>query len=78
TATITSTDIAGDFVTTSAAHGLTTGNAVAVGSTAGGLTTGVIYYAIVTATDKLKFAATLADALAGTPVVNLSGAVSAT
>jgi hypothetical protein len=78
TATVSSTDAGGDENTTSASHGLTTGDAVAAGSTAGGLTAGVVYYAIVTAVNKLKYAATRAEALAGTPVINLTGATSAT
>lgn len=64
--------IADDDITTSSAHGITTGApllfATATGTAPTGLTTGTTYYAIVTANNKFKFATSSANALAGTAI----------
>lgn len=82
TATVTIT-IATPAVITWTAHGFTAGQAVSFATT-GTLPTGItaltIYYVSATGlnTDDFQIATTLADALAGTPVVNTSGTQSGT
>lgn len=64
--------VANDDVTTSAAHGISTGYplllATVTGTAPTGLTTGTTYYAIVTSPIKFKLASSSANALAGTAV----------
>jgi hypothetical protein len=73
--TVTSIDIGTDTLT-SGAHGYTTGDIVTVGGTAvpGGLNTTTQYYVINTGVNTFKLAATYADAIATTPVINITSA----
>jgi hypothetical protein len=67
-----------DIVTFDSPHGYSTGQKVQVSNSGGGLPTGLSaatdYFIIATSTRVLKFAASLADALAGTPAVDITGA----
>lgn len=72
TATVNATS---DVITTAAAHGLTTGSRVQLSTTgvfptlsAGAISSGVDYYAIVASSTTLQLATTLANALAPTPI----------
>lgn len=75
-------DLANDIIDFTAAHNLTTGDPIyfyqSGGAVPTGLTEGVRYYAVVTTSTRIKVATTEANAMAGTPVVDLTGAGSGT
>ena len=68
---IGSTIVAANAVTSTISHGITTGEKVMITAGLGsltGVTLGTIYFAIAASSTTLKFAATLADAQAGTAI----------
>lgn len=72
-ATILSVDTVAEEVTTSAPHGMSTGEPVRLtGSLPTTLSTGVTYYVNAVAANRLTFHTTVADALAGTAPVDLT------
>lgn len=76
--TPSATDTTAETCDFSSAHGWTTGTMVTVGTTAGGLTAGTIYYIRAVDTDTISFHTTLADAEADTSKVNLTASITAT
>ena len=73
---VSAIDINTDTLTTTAAHGYTTGDIVTVGATTTvppGLAINTQYYVINTGANTFKLAATYADAIATTPVINITG-----
>jgi len=78
TATVSSVNTGTEEMTTSAAHGLTTGDAIAFPTAVGGLTAGTVYYASVVSSTVFKVCADYASAIASIFFVNLTAATTGT
>lgn len=78
TATVSSVNTGTEEMTTSASHGLTTGDAIAFPTAVGGLTAGQVYYANVVSPTVFKVCASYASAIAGVLFVNLTAATTGT
>lgn len=78
TATVSSVNTGTEEMTTSAAHGLTTGDAIAFPTAVGGLTAGTVYYASVVSSTVFKVCADYASAIASVLFVNLTAATTGT
>lgn len=72
TSTVSSVNTGTDEMTTSAAHGLTTGDAILFTTAVGGATADLVYYASVVSTTVFKVCTSYAAAIAGVPFLNLS------
>jgi len=78
TATVSSVNAGTEEMTTSAAHGLTTGDAITFPTAVGGVTAGTVYYASVVSPTVFKVCADYASAIASVLFVNLTAATTGT
>ncbi|MER9494141.1 hypothetical protein NKI86_20190 [Mesorhizobium sp. M0320] len=69
----TTTVTAATDTLTKVAHGLSLGSGLMPTTTVAGLTAGTVYYAIIVDADNFKLATSPTNALAGTPVVDITG-----